>query len=465
MQIDLGYKPHKFQQIIHQQAAWNTVVVAHRRFGKTYTAVMTLVRAALTSERSYPVFGYLAPFKDQARRLAWNYLKQFCLKIPGARPSEQHLSIAIPRPTDDNPRNFSLIQLFGADNAEALRGSYFDGLVIDEMADMKPDIIGSIIEPALTNPSFDGTGGRNGWAMYIGTPKGMNQFSQLYNQVIAGEKGDSWKAMMFRLSDTKLLTEQQQLKASKNMSAAQMRQEWECDFSASCDNVLITIDMITESIKRDIKEHDLRHSPKIIGVDVARFGDDRSVIQKRWGLFAFEPLIYRNVDNMDLAARVANIITDWEPDAVFIDAGRGEGVIDRLRQLGHSIVEVNFGGKPIDPHYADKRTEMWNLMKEWLEAGGKIQDNLQLTTDLCVPTYAFNATNRMKLESKDDIKKRGLHSPDTGDSLALTFAHPVQPRDHKTKTYGNRHRAEFDPFSGPAWEVPKHQSNYDPFSS
>ena len=108
-------------------------------------------------------------------------------------------------------------------------------------------------------------------------------------------------------------------------------------------------------------------SARVLGVDVARFGDDKSVIIRRQGLVAFPPLVYAGLDNMAFASRVAQEITTWKPDAVFIDVGNGSGVIDRLRQLGHDVIEINFGGKPIDPVYVNKRTEMWWAIKEWID--------------------------------------------------------------------------------------------------
>jgi len=210
------------------------------------------------------------------------------------------------------------------------------------------------------------------------------------------------------------------------------------DFSASSDDILIPIDLVSAASARVVAETDVRGSPKILGVDVARFGDDRSVIIRRQGLAAFPPIVLTGVDNMDLAARVAAEIKSWEPDAVFIDGGRGEGVIDRLRQLGFSVVEVNFGGRPSNDAYANKRSEMWDSMSKWLKAGGCLPKHPELKTDLCAPTYWFSAAGKMVLESKDDMKKRGERSTDCADSLALTFAMPVVPKE--TSPYMSRGR-------------------------
>ena len=284
-----------------------------------------------------------------------------------------------------------------------------------------------ILRPALSD--------RKGWAFFIGTPKGINLFHDLYEWATNGfpdgdqrVKDPEWSALMFRVDETGLIDEKELASSKATQSAAQYRQEWLCDFSAASDNVLIGIDLVSQACQRVITEVDVAGAPRIIGVDVARYGDDRSVIQRRQGLAAFPPMVMQGISNMDLASRVAAEINSWQPDAVFIDAGRGEGTIDRLRQLGFSIIEVNFGGKPISDKYANKRTEMYDGLTKWLLAGGCIPNHPELKTDLATPTYSFSAAGKMVLESKDDIKKRGLRSPDLSDALALTFAMPVVPK-------------------------------------
>jgi hypothetical protein len=185
-------------------------------------------------------------------------------------------------------------------------------------------------------------------------------------------------------------------------------------------------------------------------VDPARFGDDRSVIFPRQGLVAEKPLVFRGIDNMTLAGHVAQKIEHWAPDAVFIDAGAGSGVIDRLRQLGHDVFEVNFGGKASDIRYVNKRAEMWFLLAEWVKSGGAIPNDNTLKLELATPTYKYDAANRIQLESKDEIKKRlpDSGSPDLADALALTFAHPVATRSQMAQ-FGARtaNRGEYDPLA------------------
>jgi hypothetical protein len=147
---------------------------------------------------------------------------------------------------------------------------------------------------------------------------------------------------------------------------------------------------------------------------------------------------------MQLAAQVAKKIDEWMPDAVFVDAGNGSGVIDRLRQLGYDVIEVHFGGKPAEAQYQNKRTEMWFNTREWLNASGALPDLPQLKQDLGAPIYWYDPSGRICLEPKDEIKKRGLPSPDFGDALALTFAHPVARRSAFETTGRSMQNAAFE---------------------
>ena len=175
---------------------------------------------------------------------------------------------------------------------------------------------------------------------------------------------------------------------------------------------------------------DVEGSAKIMGVDVARYGDDATVIQKRQGLFAHEPIEINKKDNMTVAGIVAGEMERWGADACFIDVGGGQGVIDRLRQLGWNVLEVDSGASADRKDlYLNKRVEMWDKVNEWLTAGGIIPDHEQLKEDLSSPTYAYTpTTNKKVLESVDSMKERNLPSPDFASALAFTFAYDVAPR-------------------------------------
>lgn len=409
--ITIPYEPREVQQEIHNAINNHrfSVIVAHRRLGKTVCTINQLIKAALQDNSGSGRYGYIAPFRSQAKSIAWDYIKRFTNPVPNRKVNEGELQIDF--------SNGARLRIFGADNPDAMRGLYFDGVILDEVADMKPEVWGEIIRPALSD--------RGGWACFIGTPKGINLFYELYTY---GLNAENWVSKIYRADETNIIPQSELTDAQSVMSENQYRQEFLCDFTASTDNVLITIDLVSKAAGRGLFPHDIAGAVKIIGVDVARFGDDRSVLCKREGLLCYPLRVIENLDNMTFAGIVADEIDRFKPDAVFIDAGRGEGVIDRLRQLGYKVLEINFGARAIEPNkYANKRSEMWDKMREWLENGGAIPNDTDFKSELAAPTYKFDAAGRKVLEPKEKLKERGLRSPDMADSLALTFAFPVRP--------------------------------------
>jgi hypothetical protein len=295
-----------------------------------------------------------------------------------------------------------------------MRGVRLDGVVLDEVAQMAPEVWDDILQPALSD--------RLGWALFIGTPKGVNLFSKLFFE--ARDK-TNWHSALYTVHDTESIDPDEARRLQAEMSELSWRREYLCDFSAAGDEQLISLADVEEATRRHLRRDQYDFAPVILGVDPARFGDDRSVISVRQGLLARDFRVYTKIDNMALAAYVGQAIADFQADAVFIDAGNGAGVIDKLRQMGHEVTEVHFGGRASKPRYVNKRAEMWFEMREWLALGAAIPRNTALMQDLAAPIYTFDNQDRVALEAKDDIKKRGLPSPDLGDALALTFAFPV----------------------------------------
>jgi hypothetical protein len=223
---------------------------------------------------------------------------------------------------------------------------------------------------------------------------------------------------------------------------------------------LISSEDVEEASKREAVA--LLSDAFVIGVDVARFGSDASVIYFRKGRDGrtHPPIILRGVDTMQLAGRVAEEYTRYRADAIFVDGGGvGGGVIDRLRQLRVPVIEVQFGGKADrvsmteERHgAAQKRTELWLNMRDWLKHGA-IPDDPDLHKELTSPQYSFvirEGRDVIQLEPKEAMKKRGLSSPDQADALALTFAYPVMPNTFSGGV-GARPRVEVDynPFANP----------------
>jgi len=411
--VALPFTPFEHQRSAHALRLQHRflVLVYHRRAGKTVFAIMELLLAALECTRERGRFGYVAPMLKQAKGTCWDYLKHHSRSIPGCETNEAELQVTLP--------NGSKIRLFGADNPDSMRGLYFDGVVLDEVAQMKPEVWGEILRPALAD--------RQGWAIFIGTPKGVNLFSELYYRALE-EPG--WAADLRRVSDTGVLSSAEIEQARREMTPAQFAQEFDCDFAASVDNVLFPLPMVLEATKRSLQAHQYVDEVKVLGVDVARFGGDRSVLFPRQGQVAFVPKTFRGLDTMQLVGHIAEFIRKWDPDAVFVDVtGMGAGVVDRLRQLGFPVIGVDFGSRATKSEaYLNKRVEMWASAAEWVKNGGCLPNDQGLISELTAPTYSFSPDNRMKLESKDDMKARGLPSPDLADALCISFAQPVAHR-------------------------------------
>jgi hypothetical protein len=319
----------------------------------------------------------------------------------------------------------SRIELFGADNPDSIRGTYFDGVVLDEYAQIKPELWGEVIRPLLSD--------RMGWADFTGTPKGQNDFYEKYELALRmiAQGNPNWWCGVYRADETGVIAPEELDEMRMQMSEAQYRQEFLCDWTASADNILITIDMVLAAMKRHYNIDQYGSAPKIIGVDPARFGDDRTVIFRRQGLVSFNPVILKGLDNIQVSGRLIQEIQAFDPDAVFVDSGAGAGIIDFLKNLGHDVIEVNFGGRPIDQgQYFNKRAEMWDLMADWIQDGGLLPNIPELKADLVTPSYKYDTSNRLVLEPKDKIKERLGRSPDTADALALTFAYPVVKKSH-----------------------------------
>ena len=198
----------------HERRNRWSCIVAHRRAGKTVACVADLVLGALQTSKPNARYAYIAPLYVQAKDVAWAYVRDFAGSVPGVSFNEAELRADLP--------NGSRIRLYGADNYDRLRGLYLDGVVLDEYADMPPAAWGEVIRPALAD--------RQGWAVFIGTPKGRNAFFDLYERA---KVEPDWFALMLRASETGLLPESELAAARAEMTPEQYGQEFECSFEAA----------------------------------------------------------------------------------------------------------------------------------------------------------------------------------------------------------------------------------------
>lgn len=219
-------------------------------------------------------------------------------------------------------------------------------------------------------------------------------------------------------------------------------------------NALIGIEDVLAAMERHLEPHVYTWSQKRLGVDVARFGDDRTVIFPRQGMAAFKPTELRGMNTVDIAARVAMAQAKWGSELNLVDdTGHwGHGVIDNLQAAGIPSMGIQFHGKALNPRYKNRRAEMWIEMTEAIKKGMALPNVSELVAELTTPTYTFS-NGTFQLEEKDQIKSRLGRSPDLADALAITFAIPDMPgqmEQHTANQYGHaggtRVAIDYDPF-------------------
>ena len=214
--IVIPYKPRALQKTLHKEIDKHrfSVIVLHRRAGKTVMCINHMLKAALTNKLLNPRYAFISPYRLQGKATAWDYIKQFAAKIPGTKFNESELRCDL--------ANGARITILGAENDQAIRGISLDGCVFDETQSIKPTIFPEVIRPALAD--------RKGWCIFIGTPKGRNSFYQLYQSAI---KNPTWYACTYKASETDILDEEELQAAKDVMSKDLYEQEFECSFQAA----------------------------------------------------------------------------------------------------------------------------------------------------------------------------------------------------------------------------------------
>ena len=309
-------------------------------------------------------------------------------------------------------------------NSEAFAGAHekFILQIFDEASSI-PQIIHEVAEGATATE-----GGYRKWFLF-GNPT-LN--AGPFYDACFGSRSHRWKRIVIDTRTCKY-ADQEQIKA------------WEEDYGEDSDffrvrvkglppeqsiTTLIGAKAVRQAVQRTHQEQAYRFAPKILGIDVARFGDDETVICFRQGVKLHWIKAFRGLNEMQVAEKVANEIIDLSPSAVFMDntGGYGAGAYDRLRQLKYSVIPVNFSSRDgVNEQYQNMRISMWDQMREWIDTADIPQDQM-LERDLTTPEYMYNrSTGKKQLESKEDIKKRLGRSPDRADGVAVTFSYPVQP--------------------------------------
>jgi hypothetical protein len=215
--MNIHYHPRRQFEPLHQRAERFACIVAHRRAGKTVACVHELLQGAMYCERPHPRFAYLSPFLRQSKQVAWDYLRSAVAPLLGGQASAHETELRV-----DFPDTGGQVRLYGADNPDALRGLYLDGVVLDEYADMDPRVWSEVIRPALAD--------RQGWAVFIGTPKGRNALFELWRRA---QSEPGWLALMLKASETGLIPQTELDLARRDLTEDQYAQEFECSFEAA----------------------------------------------------------------------------------------------------------------------------------------------------------------------------------------------------------------------------------------
>tara|TARA_Y100001934_G_scaffold198632_1_gene234077 strand:+ start:44 stop:1312 length:1269 start_codon:yes stop_codon:yes gene_type:complete len=217
-EVVIPYKPRPTQKALHRDIKRFNVICAHRRFGKTTWAIAHAVRAAVTNRKPLPRYAFVSPLRSQSKVVAWDsILKPMVRDVPGVTFNEQELRA-------DFPHNESRITLAGGDSPDSLRGQRFDGVICDEFGQMHPRVWSEILRPALTD--------RKGWAVFIGTPAGMdNNFSEIYQH--AEVTGGNWFARTYRADETGIIDPEELEDARRSMSKAEYEQEFLCSWQSN----------------------------------------------------------------------------------------------------------------------------------------------------------------------------------------------------------------------------------------
>lgn len=326
--VELPYGPRKVFVPYHTRSQRWGALVAHRRCGKTVACINDLIAKALQCPFPHGRYAYVAPFLAQAKEVAWEYLKRFSLPAQ-ADKNEAELWVELV--------NGARIRIHGADNPDRLRGAYLDGVVLDEYADMRPSVWGEVIRPMLAD--------RKGWATFIGTPKGRNEFFRIYQR--ASEGGD-WYTVNLKASETGILDDDELAEARQDMTPEQYAQEFECSFEAAILGAYYGKEIAEAERKGRVREVD--YEPELPVHTVWDLGKGANMAIWLWQISGGEIRVVEHIEGShdqtipDLVKVLSRIAVDrpsikwgddWVPhDAKVKELGTGRTRVETLKSLG-----------------------------------------------------------------------------------------------------------------------------------
>jgi hypothetical protein len=318
-------------------------------------------------------------------------------------------------------------RLWSAENPDAYAGVHnFDGVLVvfDEASGIDDSIW------AVTSGFFTENTPNRFWMAFSNPRRNTGYFYEVFNS-----KREFWTTKVVDARTVEGTDKQvyQQIIDEYGADSSQAHVEVYGQFPSEGDDQFISASLVDEAMKRP--KYQDQSAPIVIGVDPARFGADATVIAIRQGRDIIAIQRHRGDDTMTVVGHVIEAIEEYKPTLVVIDeGGLGAGIVDRLKEQRYKIKGVNFGNKSANPiMYGNKRAEMWGKMKDWLKTASIPLDRF-LKTDLISPMMKPDSKGTIFLESKKDMKARGLASPDAADAICVTFAFPVAHREAREST-------------------------------
>jgi hypothetical protein len=322
-------------------------------------------------------------------------------------------------------------RLWSAENPDAYAGvhNYSGVMLIFDEASGIDDSIWSVASGFFTENTP-----HRFWLAFSNPRRNTGYFYECFNS-----KRDFWRNKIVDARSVEGTDKQvyQQIIDEYGADSSQAHVEVYGQFPNANDDQFISASTVDEAMARD--RYKDQSAPIVIGVDPARFGADSTVIAVRQGRDIIALRKHKGDDTMETVGRVIEAIEEYKPAMVVIDeGGLGAGVVDRLKEQRYKVKGVNFGNKSKNPMmWGNKRAEMWGEMREWLKTAS-IPHDRYLKTDLISPMMKPDSKGTIFLESKKDMKSRGLASPDSADAIAVTFAFPVAHREARVDTRNQR---------------------------
>lgn len=412
--LELNLELRDWQRDCMQHQTRFTVLACHRRSGKSHLAVYELAAAALQKKGNY---AYVSPQKNQSKTNVWDVFKSILSNFIGEKASDG-TDLVYFKESDITIRFFngSVIYFLGGEDPDKIRGAKLEGVIVDEVAQTPMELWTEVLRPALMDTK--------GWALFIGTPKGINLFSELFYRGQDPSFKPDWSSRRFTCYDTKVLSEDEIESYKKETNENTFNREMLCDFSASADDQLLNLEQVEAAMHNLNEIPQTKGLPLIMGVDVARMGADTSAVVFRQGMYVEHPITFEQGPLTVLARKIFDIYQERQPDYVVVDGtGVGGGLVDILNDMNVPVFDICFKERASEATYANKRTEMWFKLAEWIRRGGKLPNIVKLKQELCAPLYEVDEGGRKTLEPKKKMRERLGWSPDLADALALTFAH------------------------------------------